>query len=75
MKLTEELKNKIDNYFDNISPEELYRVSSIKYGFSEDLSFEIKSEKFNRVHVDNYVTNLIFSNDQVADSNTLPLAA
>lgn len=34
MKLTENLKNKIDNYFDNITPEELLNVLESKCGFS-----------------------------------------
>ena len=34
MKLTQKLKNKIDDYFDNVTSEELYRLS-IKYGITE----------------------------------------
>lgn len=34
MRLTDDLKNKIDNYFDNISPEELLNVLENKCGFS-----------------------------------------
>lgn len=34
MRLTKSIKEKIDNYFDNISPEELYRLS-VKYGIVE----------------------------------------
>jgi hypothetical protein len=33
MKLTEELKKRIDDYFDNISAEELIDLSINKYGF------------------------------------------
>lgn len=43
MKLTKELKEKIDNYFDNISPEELYDLAVTKYSFEEEEN--IKSEK------------------------------
>jgi hypothetical protein len=35
MKLTPELKAGIDAYFNNISPEELFKKSVINYGFEE----------------------------------------
>lgn len=35
MKLTNEIKQKIDNFFDNISAEELYNISVQEYGFKE----------------------------------------
>lgn len=35
MKLTNEIKKKIDNFFDNISAEDLYNISVQKYGFEE----------------------------------------
>lgn len=36
MKLTEELKNKIDIYFENIFAEELYEISINTYKFTEE---------------------------------------
>ena len=41
MKLNALLKSKIDKYFDNISPEELYSVLTEKYNFMEDNEFSI----------------------------------
>ena len=35
MKLTEEIKKKIDSYFGNISPEELYYIAVDKYGLKK----------------------------------------
>lgn len=53
MKLTEELKKKIDNYFEKISAEDLYRISVRRYGFVEDISFEVE-ESFTLVTPDRY---------------------
>jgi hypothetical protein len=36
MKLTKELKERIDNYFDNITPEELFDISISRYNFTCD---------------------------------------
>ena len=41
MKLTKELKERIDKYFANVSPAELYDISVNKYGFLENTNFEI----------------------------------
>lgn len=46
MKLSEELKAKIDQYFEQISAEELYDISVNRYGFTEDTSFELVNEAF-----------------------------
>lgn len=35
MKLTNKIKEKIDNFFDNISAEDLYNISVQEYGFVE----------------------------------------
>ncbi len=48
MKLTNELKNRIDVYFDNISAEELFEISVKKYNFSE-ITFELQNESFKTV--------------------------
>jgi hypothetical protein len=37
MKLTDDLKRKIDDYFDNVSAEELYQISTNKYNFVEKI--------------------------------------
>ncbi len=73
MKLNKKIKERIDNYFDNISAEELYEIS-LKYGFVEDFGFEISNEKLNNVNVDIYTS----STDQSYESNdisNIPLAA
>lgn len=75
MKLTDELKKKIDSYFDKVTSEELYRISSIKYGFTEDLSMKIKREGFVHAKVDTYKTNLKYSNQTSMTSDTMPQAA
>ncbi len=73
MKLNKKIKERIDNYFDSISAEELYKIS-IKYGFVEDFGFEISNEQLNNVNVDIYISGT----DQSYESNdvsNIPLAA
>lgn len=45
MKLTEDIKKKIDKFFDEISPEDLYTMAVEKYNFKENTEIEIE-EKF-----------------------------
>ena len=60
MKLTEELKSQIDNYFDNISAEELYCVLTNKYHLpdADDIYEEgeyMSSDKWNfDIDIENY---------------------
>jgi hypothetical protein len=73
MKLTEELKRRIDSYFEKVTPEELYKVSTIKYGFEEDLSLEVKGKPFTHVNVDVYLQGFGYSTD--APTDPMPQAA
>lgn len=41
MKLTKDIKERIDNYFKNISAEELYDTAVKKYGFKENIEIRI----------------------------------
>ena len=54
MRLIEQLKEKIDNYFEQVSAEELYRISIEKYEFTENTSFELVDEMFKVGTVDKY---------------------
>lgn len=74
MKLTKDLKSKIDNYFDNITSEELYAISVKKYGFSQDVSFEIDNELFETVNKENY-NSLIDNSFDLSKETSMPLAA
>lgn len=56
MRLTDELKKKIDNYYKNISADELYKLSVTKYRFTEKNDFSIKNQEFETSNVDNYVS-------------------
>ena len=52
MKLNALLKSKIDKYFNNISPEELYSVLTEKYNFIEDNdSFTDKLNYFTQTEI------------------------
>lgn len=75
MKLTDELKKRIDKYFEEISSEELYRVSTVKYGFEEDLSLNVKDEPFSHVNVETYAPVSDYSLDFNSSTDTMPLAA
>lgn len=49
MKLTEEIKQKIDDFFNNISSEELFNLAVKKYGFEERAGIEILAQKFTSI--------------------------
>lgn len=46
MKFTKEIKEKIDFFFDNITPVELYALSIKKYGFIENIDINIDNQHF-----------------------------
>lgn len=75
MKLTEELKQKIDCYFEKVTPEELYKISIFKYGFTEDLSLEVKDEPFAHVNVESYFQSTSYSTDSDLPTDPMPQAA
>ncbi|SIS84287.1 hypothetical protein [Belliella pelovolcani] len=75
MKLTEELKRKIDSYFEIVTSEDLYKVSSIKYGFQEDLSLDVKDKLFTHINVNLYHKNTEYSLDTNSPTDPLPQAA
>lgn len=54
MKLNEEIKDRIDKFFAEISAEDLYRISVEKYRFTEDVSLEILNQNFENSVVDLY---------------------
>lgn len=48
MKLSKEIKEKIDIYFDNISASELFEIATKKYGFSES-HIELENQSFSTI--------------------------
>lgn len=74
MKLTKELKEKIDKYFANITPAELYDISVKKYGFVENTNFEIDNQSFATLNVDKYVSNIDNSFEFLKETS-MPFAA
>lgn len=56
MRLNKEIKERIDNFFDNISAEKLYDISINKYGFTEDSGFEISNGHFHNLNVELYTS-------------------
>lgn len=63
MKLTKEIKNKIDTYFGNISPQELYDLS-LKYGFKENIDIDIDNQSFATVDLTFYASIIDNSMDK-----------
>mgnify|MGYP003109663640 CR=1 FL=1 len=74
MKLNKDLKNRIDNYFENISVEELYFIAIDKYGFRESIDFEIDNQIFDKVGKSYYCQKSDDSID-VNKMESMPLAA
>jgi len=74
MKLTKELKSKIDNYFDNITSEELYAISVEKYGFPQDVNFELDNQIFGTINKEIY-KSLIDNSFDLSKDNSMALAA
>lgn len=75
MKL-EDVKDRIDNYFDNISAEELYDISVRKYGF-RDASSDVENETFKTSEVSAYDCSYcsVTKPSEPSDGNNLALAA
>ncbi len=46
MKLTDDLKRRIDNYFDHILPEKLFDIAVNKYGFTVNYGFDLNPLSF-----------------------------
>lgn len=76
MKL-KDVKESIDNYFDNISAEDLYEISVLKYGFTE-ITFDLENNNFETAKVSYYYSSVnksVFSNKKSEADCNLPLAA
>ena len=74
MKLTKELKERIDKYFANVTPAELYDISVNKYKFIENTNLEIDNQSFVTLNVDKYVSNVDNSYD-LSKETSMPFAA
>ncbi len=76
MKL-KDVKDGIDNYFDNISADKLYEISLLKYGFSE-ITFELEDEPFQTSTASFYRSTddqSVFGEAINVKEDNLPLAA
>jgi len=74
MKLDKKIKAKIDEYFDNISSEDLYLLSKRKYFFKDDLGVEILNQNFTTIRLE----KLISKSDESFSVNNIysfPLAS
>ncbi len=66
MKLNKDIKAKIDNYFQNITAEELYEVAVSKYGFEINIDLDIDNQSFEVIEQIFYTSSI----DNSIDSNT-----
>lgn len=74
MKLSKEIKEKIDIYFDTILATELFEVAKKKYGFTES-NIELENQSFTTIKQSHYSTiNSSFVIKEKND-NTFPFAA
>ena len=73
MKLTDQIKEKIDNYFNNISAVELYEISVKKYGFEENAEIEIDNQSFETIQPSFY--SKLDNSINLGISDPLPFAA
>lgn len=56
MKLSKEIKEKIDAYFDSILATELFEIATKKYGFTES-NIELENQSFNTIKKSYYSTD------------------
>lgn len=63
MKLTNDIKNKIDTYFSSISADELFSIAISKYNFVE-IGVEYSGKKLNVVNKSVYNT---YNNSEIFD--------
>ena len=75
MKL-KDVKESIDNFFDNISAEKLYEVSVLKYGFSE-ITVDLENKHFETAKISYYSSSIrfIFNDEKTKLDCNLALAA
>jgi hypothetical protein len=74
MKLSKNIKERIDNYFQNITAEELYNIAVNEYGFTENIDIELDNQSFDVVEQSFYSSNTDNSID-VNSTSSMPLAA
>lgn len=75
MKLSKELKEKIDIYFDNISAKDLFEIAKRKYGFTES-NIKLENQTFSTIKKSYYSTiNSSFGIIEENSDNTFPFAA
>ena len=71
-----DVKERIDNFFDNISAEKLYEVSVLKYGFSE-ITVDLENKHFETAKISYYSSSIrfIFNDEKTKLDCNLALAA
>lgn len=75
MKLSRDIKNKIDKYFDNITSEELYDIAINKYSFKDNVNIDLDNQSFHVIKQNYYSSTLDNRVDVGNPHDTTPLAA
>lgn len=75
MRLNKEVKDRIDKYFEEISPEDLYQISVTKYEFTEKIGMEIFYQNLGVLKVDLYKSSSDESYDCENKQSVIALAA
>ncbi len=75
MKLNKELKTRIDDFFANVTAEDLYEMSVHKYGFIEDTSITIRHDEFKSINIELFSSSSDQSYNNDDTFNNLVLAA
>ena len=74
MKLTEKLRKEIDDFFQNITAEDLYRISEEKYGLEDNQNMNFENQRFDTKSKSLYQQNNS-EIDVVCANTSLPQAA
>lgn len=75
MKLSKEIKDKIDKYFDSIVAKDLFEIAQSKYGFTQS-NIDIENQRFSTRKKSYYATknsSYIITEDE--NNETFPFAA
>ena len=75
MRLNKDIKDRIDKYFEEITPEDLYRISVNKYGFTEKIGLEISYQNLGVLKLDLYKSSSDESYDCENKQDVIALAA
>lgn len=75
MKLSKDIISRIDEFFERMTPEELYELSITKYGFTPESRLDLNDQPFGIISQTIYANNSDNLVDFSQEKDTIPLAA